>query len=349
MDTGTLVSLLGEGLLQTLYMTVLGTLMSYVIGLPIGVSLIVTGPNGIRPVAIYNKVMGFIVNVIRSVPFLILMIALMPYIRKVIGTGIGTSATTAALVVAAAPFVARLVEQSLLEVDPGVIEAAQAMGAGNFQIIRKVLLLEARPSLLNGAAVATINILGYSAMAGIVGGGGLGDLAIRYGLYRFQPSIMWITIIVLVILVQILQEAGIRIAAKMDNRISEVHPALIRDKEFTPFPFIINDRGLPEKVDGLDLRHRPKKKLDYRSIPEEKHRKALDIVFGITEKNKTPIPIIKATELIERFMEAYKTVGYDRRKNCHYNLRQFLLDRQVIEQTSLGFVYNRDFHLDETE
>ena len=220
MDTGTLVSLLGEGLLQTLYMTVLGTLMSYVIGLPIGVSLIVTGPNGIRPVAIYNKVMGFIVNVIRSVPFLILMIALMPYIRKVIGTGIGTSATTAALVVAAAPFVARLVEQSLLEVDPGVIEAAQAMGAGNFQIIRKVLLLEARPSLLNGAAVATINILGYSAMAGIVGGGGLGDLAIRYGLYRFQPSIMWITIIVLVILVQILQEAGIRIAARMDNRIN---------------------------------------------------------------------------------------------------------------------------------
>ena len=220
MDTGTLVSLLGEGLLQTLYMTVLGTLMSYVIGLPIGVSLIVTGPNGIRPVAIYNKVMGFIVNVISSVPFLILMIALMPYIRKVIGTGIGTGATTAALVVAAAPFVARLVEQSLLEVDPGVIEAAQAMGAGNFQIIRKVLLLEARPSLLNGAAVATINILGYSAMAGIVGGGGLGDLAIRYGLYRFQPSIMWITIIVLVILVQILQEAGIRFAARMDNRIN---------------------------------------------------------------------------------------------------------------------------------
>jgi D-methionine transport system permease protein len=220
MDTGTLVSLLGEGLLQTLYMTVLGTLMSYVIGLPIGVSLIVTGPNGIRPVAIYNKVMGFIVNVIRSVPFLILMIALMPYIRKVIGTGIGTSATTAALVVAAAPFVARLVEQSLLEVDPGVVEAAQAMGAGSFQIIRKVLLLEARPSLLNGAAVATINILGYSAMAGIVGGGGLGDLAIRYGLYRFQPSIMWITIVVLVVLVQMLQEAGIRIAAKMDNRIN---------------------------------------------------------------------------------------------------------------------------------
>ena len=220
MDTGTLVSLLWEGLLQTLYMTLIGTLISYLIGLPIGVSLVVTGPNGIRPIGIYNKVMGFIVNVIRSVPFLILMIALMPYIRKIIGTGIGTSATTAALIVAAAPFVARLVEQSILEVDAGVIEAAQAMGASNFQIIRKVLLLEARPSLLNGAAVATINILGYSAMAGIVGGGGLGDIAIRYGLYRFQPAIMWITIVVLVVLVQILQEVGIRVASRMDNRIN---------------------------------------------------------------------------------------------------------------------------------
>ena len=220
MDTGTLVSLLWEGLLQTLYMTLIGTLILYLIGLPIGVSLVVTGPNGIRPVGIYNKVMGFIVNVIRSVPFLILMIALMPYIRKIIGTGIGTSATTAALIVAAAPFVARLVEQSILEVDAGVIEAAQAMGASNFQIIKKVLLLEARPSLLNGAAVATINILGYSAMAGIVGGGGLGDIAIRYGLYRFQPAIMWITIVVLVVLVQILQEVGIRVASRMDNRLN---------------------------------------------------------------------------------------------------------------------------------
>ena len=137
-----------------------------------------------------------------------------------IGTGIGPKAITAALIVAAAPFVARLVEQSLLEVDPGVIEAAQAMGASTFQIIWKVLLLEGRPSLLNGAAVATINILGYSAMAGTVGGGGLGDVAIRYGLYRFQPAIMWITIVILVIMVQILQEVGIRIAARMDNRIN---------------------------------------------------------------------------------------------------------------------------------
>ena len=220
MDSSTLINLLGEGTVQTLVMTLIGTLISYIIGLPIGVSLIVTGPNGLKPVGLYNKVMGFIVNVVRSVPFLILMIAMMPYIRKIIGTGIGTSATTAALILAAWPFVARMVEQSLLEVDPGVIEAAQAMGASNMQIIWKVMLLEARPSLLNGAAVATITILGYSAMAGTVGGGGLGDIAIRYGLYRFQPTIMWITIIVLVILVQILQEIGIKVAAKMDNRLN---------------------------------------------------------------------------------------------------------------------------------
>ena len=220
MDTHTLLQLLGEGTVQTLIMTLVGTLVSYLIGLPVGVSLIVTGPNGIKPVGWYNKIMGFIVNVIRSMPFLILMIAFMPYRRKIIGTGIGTWATTAALILAAWPFVARMVEQSLLEVDPGVVEAAQAMGASNMQIIRKVLLLEARPSLLNGAAVATITILGYSAMAGTLGGGGLGDIAIRYGHYRFQPTIMWITILVLVVLVQIMQEIGVKLAAKMDNRLN---------------------------------------------------------------------------------------------------------------------------------
>ncbi len=220
MDTHTLIQLLGEGTVQTLIMTLVGTFVSYIIGLPVGVSLIVTGPNGIKPIPWYNKIMGFIVNVIRSMPFLILMIAMMPYIRKVIGTGIGTSAVTAALILAAWPFVARMVEQSLLEVDAGVVEAAQAMGASNMQIIRKVLLLEARPSLINGAAVATITILGYSAMAGILGGGGLGDIAIRYGYYRYQAAIMWITIIVLVILVQVMQEIGVRLAAKLDNRLN---------------------------------------------------------------------------------------------------------------------------------
>ena len=220
MEIRELLSLLGQGTLDSLYMIIICTVVSYIIGLPIGVSLIVTAPGGIRPLTIYNKVVGFIVNILRSVPFLILMIALMPYIRKLIGTGIGKEAATAALIVAAAPFVARLVEQSLLEVHPGVIEAAQAMGASNMQIVRKVLLLEARPSLLNGAAVATINILGYTAMAGIVGAGGLGEIAIRYGLYRFQPSIMWITIVLLVIMVQIFQEIGIKVVSKYDNRIN---------------------------------------------------------------------------------------------------------------------------------
>ena len=216
MSAHELMSLLGQESLATLYMTFVGTLVAYLIGLPVGVSLVVTGPNGIKPRPVYNKVMGFIVNVIRSVPFLILMIALIPYIRKVIGTGIGPRAITAALIIAAAPFVARLVEQSLLEVDPGVVEAAQAMGASTLQIIWKVLLLEGRPSLINGAAVTMINILGYSAMAGTLGGGGLGDIAIRYGLYRFQPTIMWITILVLIVM----QEIGIRIVAKSDNRIN---------------------------------------------------------------------------------------------------------------------------------
>lgn len=220
MDFHDLLSLLGQGTLDSLYMIIICTVVSYIIGLPIGVSLVVTAPGGIRPLGIYNIVVGFIVNILRSVPFLILMIALMPYIRKLIGTGIGKEAATAALIVAAAPFVARLVEQSLLEVDPGVVEAAQAMGASNLQIIRKVMLLEARPSLLNGAAVATINILGYTAMAGIVGAGGLGEIAIRYGLYRFQPSIMWITIVLLVIMVQIFQEIGIKVVSKYDNRIN---------------------------------------------------------------------------------------------------------------------------------
>lgn len=218
MNMTELVQLLLTETGNTLYMTLIGTLVAYIIGLPIGLSLIVTAPNGIKPMPIYNSVMGFIVNIVRSVPFLILMVALTPYIRIIIGTGIGTKATTAALVVAATPFVARMVEQSLLEVDPGVVEAAQAMGASNWQIVRKVLLLEARPSLLNGATVATVTILGYSAMAGAIGGGGLGDVAIRYGLHRFQPTTMWIVIIVLVVLVQIMQEVGIKFAAKMDNR-----------------------------------------------------------------------------------------------------------------------------------
>jgi len=219
MEASVLIGLLWSESIKTVYMTLVSTLVAYIVGLPIGVSLILTDSNGIRPVGWYNKIMGFIVNVVRSVPFLILMIALMPYVRKIIGTAIGTSATVAVLIVAAIPFVARMVEQSLKEVDPGVIEAAQSMGASTLTIVTKVMLTEARPSLINGAAVATITILGYSAMAGVIGGGGLGDLAIKYGLYRYETTIMWITVILLVILVQILQEIGIKVAHKLDNRI----------------------------------------------------------------------------------------------------------------------------------
>lgn len=219
MEASTLITLLWQESLKTLYMTFVSTLVAYIVGLPIGVSLVLTGNGGIRPVGWYNKVMGFFVNVVRSVPFLILMIALMPYVRFIVGSGIGTQATIVVLIVAAIPFVARLVEQSLMEVDPGVVEAAQSMGASTLTIVTKVMLTEARPSLLNGAAVATITILGYSAMAGIVGGGGLGDLAIKYGLYRYETTIMWITVIVLVLLVQIIQEIGVKITRKLDNRI----------------------------------------------------------------------------------------------------------------------------------
>lgn len=219
MEASVLIGLLWSESIKTVCMTLISTLVAYIVGLPIGVSLILTDSNGIRPVGWYNKVMGFIVNVVRSVPFLILMIALMPYVRWIVGTGIGTQATVSVLIVAAIPFVARMVEQSLKEVDPGVIEAAQSMGASTLTIVTKVMLTEARPSLLNGAAVATITILGYSAMAGVVGGGGLGDLAIKYGLYRYETTIMWITVILLVILVQIIQEIGVKVAHKLDNRI----------------------------------------------------------------------------------------------------------------------------------
>ena len=214
-----MTQMLLKGLLDTIYMTLISTIVAYIIGLPIGISLVVTDEGGIHPMPVYNKIMGFIVNVVRSVPFLILMIALMPYVRRIIGTGIGTSATVAVLIVASIPFVARLVESSIKEVDMGVIEAAQSMGASNMTIIRKVMLSEARPSLLVGMAVATITILGYSAMAGVVGGGGLGDIAIKYGLYRYETEIMWITVVILVILVQIIQEIGNKISERLDNRI----------------------------------------------------------------------------------------------------------------------------------
>ena len=200
------------GLGETLYMTLLSTALAYLLGLPLGIILVVTEKDGIRPQRFLNRILNFIINVIRSVPFLILLVAVIPITRFIVGKIIGSSATVVPLVIAAAPFIARLVESSLKEVDKGVIEAAQSMGASPLQIITKVMLPEALPSLIVGAAIAVTTILSYSAMAGFVGGGGLGTIAINYGYYRYQNDVMFATVALLVIVVQVLQEIGTWIA-----------------------------------------------------------------------------------------------------------------------------------------
>lgn len=216
-DSSTAMMIL-RGLLETIYMTFMSTLLAYVLGLPLGILLVTSEKNGILPITVLNKVLNVIVNVLRSVPFLILLIAVIPFTRFIIGTTIGSTATVVPLVIAAAPFIARLVESSIKEVDKGVIEAAISMGCSPFQIICKVMIPEAVPSLIVGAAIATTTILGYSAMAGIVGGGGLGDIAIRFGYYRYQDDIMLVTVAMLVVIVQVSQEIGMKIAKKRDKR-----------------------------------------------------------------------------------------------------------------------------------
>lgn len=214
------VMMIVEGTFATIYMVLVSTLMAYVIGLPVGVALVVTGKEGLKPNAFVNKVLDVIVNVMRSIPFLILLILVIPFTRAIVGKSYGPTATIVPLTLAAAPFIARLVESSLLEVDRGVIEAAQSMGAGAFTIVRKVMLPEARASLLSNLAIALGTILGYSAMAGAVGGGGLGDIAIRYGYNRYQFDIMIVTVILLVALVQIMQAVCMRLARRLDHRIT---------------------------------------------------------------------------------------------------------------------------------
>lgn len=214
----TTINMLLEGTVDTLYMTLVSTLFGYVLGLPMGIVLAVTDQGGICPNKVIYKILDFIINVLRSVPFLILLILVIPITKFIVGKSYGSTATIVPLVIAAAPFIARMVESSLKEVDKGVIEAAESMGAGTFTIIWKVLLAEARTSLLVGVTIATGTILGYSAMAGTVGGGGLGDIAIRYGYYRYQTDIMLVTIVILVILVQILQGLGMMLSKKLDRR-----------------------------------------------------------------------------------------------------------------------------------
>ncbi len=215
-----IIMMIIEGTGVTLYMTLASTLIAYIVGMPMGIILVVTAPGGLKPNKIIYKIFDVVVNIVRSIPFLILLMLLIPFTRLIVGKSYGASATIVPLALAAAPFVARLVESSLLEVDHGVIEAAQSMGAGLWTIIWKVLLAEARTSLIVGATISLGTILGYSAMAGVVGGGGLGDIAIRYGYYRYQADIMIVTVVLLVALVQILQIVGTKLSKKLDRRIT---------------------------------------------------------------------------------------------------------------------------------
>lgn len=212
------VMMLLEGTRDTLYMTVVSTLFAYLFAFPIGTALVITKKDGLHPVGFIYRFLDIVVNVGRSVPFLILLIAVIPLTKLIAGKSYGPTATIVPLVIAATPFIARLIESSLQEVDQGVIEAAQSMGASLLTIVFKVMIPEAKNSLIVGATIAIGTILGYSAMAGILGGGGLGDIAIRYGYYRYQTEIMLMTLVLLIILVQLLQMIGMKIAQKTDKR-----------------------------------------------------------------------------------------------------------------------------------
>ena len=214
-----MIDLLGVSLWETLYMVVISTILSYAVGLPIGVVLNITGKDGICRNRVINSILGVIVNIFRSIPFLILLIWMIPVTQAIVGTMVGPTSVIVPLVASAAPFVGRMVESSLSEIDGGVIEAAQSMGSSSWQIIYKVLIPEAKPSLLIGAAISVTTILGYSAMAGIVGGDGLGAVATNYGLYRYDNEIMLITIVIIVVIVQIFQEIGMITAKKLDKRL----------------------------------------------------------------------------------------------------------------------------------
>lgn len=214
-----IIDMIKTGIWETLYMVFASSAISYLIGIPLGIVLVVTDKDGICPVPVLQKILGIAINLLRSVPFMILLIMVLPLTRMIVGTTLGAKAVVPPLVIAAAPYIARMVESSFKEVDAGVIEAAKSMGASTIQIIVKVLLPEAKPSLLVGAAISVTTILGYSAMAGFVGGGGLGTIAINYGYYRYQTDMMLVTVAILVIIVQIIQEVGMKLARISDKRI----------------------------------------------------------------------------------------------------------------------------------
>lgn len=213
-----IIQMLLEGIRDTLYMTIFSTVIGYAFGLPLGIVLYTTRSTGLKPNRIIYRLLDIVCNIIRSIPFLILLILLIPVTRTIVGKSYGSTATIVPLVVCATPYIARVVESSLNEVDAGVIEAARAMGANTLQIIFKVLLVEARISLLVGATITTGLLLGYSAMSGTVGGGGLGDIAVRYGYYRWQTDIMIVTVVLLILIFQLIQSLGTRVATLLDHR-----------------------------------------------------------------------------------------------------------------------------------
>ena len=207
-----------QGTVDTLIMTCVATILAYVIGIPLGILLVVTSPNGLRPNRIVSTIVGWIVNIGRSVPFIILLVALIPFTRFIVGTSLGVPGAVVPLVVTAAPFAARMVEQSLEETDSGLVEAAQSFGASTWQIVWKVYLKETLPSLVRGAAIPFVTLFVYSAMAGTVGAGGLGDIAIRYGSQRFQTDVMIFAVLLCVVLVIVFQAIGDVTARKIDKR-----------------------------------------------------------------------------------------------------------------------------------
>lgn len=222
------------GIWETIYMTLLSSIIAYAIGLPIGLFLTATDKDGIFPIIWLNKIVGFAVNFLRSIPFIILMVAMLPVAKSIVGTSVGNKAMIVVLIIAAVPYIARIVESAAKEVDKGVLEAAKSMGANNLQIIIKIILPEAKPSLIVGAVISTVTILGYSAMAGTIGGTGLGQIAITYGYQRYQDQIIWICVLFMVIIVQVIQEFGMWLSRTLDkrkNNSTKNHSTILHNKK----------------------------------------------------------------------------------------------------------------------
>ena len=213
--------LIQKGIWETIYMTGIATVISYLLGLPLGIVLNVTDRTGLHPVPWLNRLLGLVVNFFRSIPFIVLMVSMLPVAKFIVGSSLGNGAMIVMLVIAATPYIARMVESSLKEIDAGVIEAAEAIGCSNFQIVMKVLFPEAKPSLITGGIISMVTILGYSAMAATIGGTGLGQIAIVYGHQRSKPDVTWVCVLLLVIIVQIIQAVGTEIVHRTDKRIRQ--------------------------------------------------------------------------------------------------------------------------------